>query len=145
MSVEYHFIAIITTSSLTRNGSICWMICEIGGMWPYSSCLVKVLLPRFVRLHPCGPSIPLQRHCNSSILSKWSSFLVVDYQSIEVHTVVWRMSISLSVDEISLPWYINLSTNFRGLLRIVEMGPSCLKHVNYVLFVFKWRPLTLIP
>ena len=40
--------------------------------------------------------------------------------------------ISTSVDEILLPKYMNLSTNFRGL----DIAPSCLKDMNSVLSEF---------
>ena len=46
------------------------------------------------------------------------------------------MLTSLSVDEILLPKYVNLSTNFRGLPLKVKIAPSHLKHMNSILFVF---------
>ena len=42
---------------------------------------------------------------------------------------------------ITFNWsYVNLSTNFRDLSLTVETAPSCLKHMNYVLFAFMWSP-----
>ena len=46
------------------------------------------------------------------------------------------MLTSLSVDEILLQKYVNLSTNFKGLTLEVEVAPFHLKHINTVLFMF---------
>ena len=64
---------------------------------------------------------------------------MIDNLSIAVHDFAWRMLTSLSVNKILLPRYVNRSTNFRGLTLKVEMDLSCLKHLNLVLFTFKWR------
>ena len=55
---------------------------------------------------------------------------MIDNQSITVHAFARYMLISLSVDEILLPRYVNLSTNFRDLPINVQITPSCLKHWN---------------
>ena len=47
------------------------------------------------------------------------------------------------LDEILLPVYVNLSTNFKGLLLNVKMASPHLKHMNSILFVFKWKPMPL--
>ena len=48
------------------------------------------------------------------ILSDWPDFHMIDNLSIVVLSiVVWRILISLSDDEMLLPRYINMSTNFR--------------------------------
>ena len=46
------------------------------------------------------------------------------------------MLTSLSIDEISLPKYIILSSNFRGMSLKVDMALTRLKHMYSVLFVF---------
>ena len=58
-----------------------------------------------------------------------------------VHTFTRHMLTSLSVDEILLLWYVNLSTNFRGLPLKMEMAPSLLKHMYTVLFAFTWHSM----
>ena len=70
------------------------------------------------------------------ILLYRADFHKIDYLSIAVHIFTRQMLISLSVDEILLPRYLNLSTNFRGLPLRVEKVSSRLKHVYYVLFAF---------
>ena len=52
-------------------------------------------------------------------------------------TTCWL--ISLSVDEISLRRYIYWSTNFRRLLFNKEVASSHLKHMNSVLFRYKFE------
>ena len=64
------------------------------------------------------------------ILSKRSDFHVVDNQSIAVHALPMSVLILLSVDEILLPRYMNLSTSFRGLPFNNKMEPSWLKHAD---------------
>ena len=61
---------------------------------------------------------------------------MIDNQSIAVHVSTMHMLISLSVDVIMLPRYVNKSTNFRGWPFNVKMVPSYLKHMNSVLSVF---------
>ena len=60
---------------------------------------------------------------------------MIDNLWIAVQVFASHMLTSLSVDEILLPRYINLSTNFRGLLLKVKISP-CLKHMKSVLFAF---------
>ena len=62
-------------------------------------------------------------------ISIWSNNL-----SIVVNALARRMLTLLSVDEILLLRYVNWSTNFRGLPLRVEMVPSCLKHMNSILY-----------
>ena len=57
---------------------------------------------------------------------------MIDNLFIVVHTFTRHMLTSLSVNEILLPKYVNLSNNFRGLPLKVEMAPH-LKHMNSVL------------
>ena len=55
------------------------------------------------------------------ILSERSDFYMIDNQSVSFLTFARRMLTSLSVDEILLPRYMNLCTNFRGQLLRVEV------------------------
>ena len=66
---------------------------------------------------------------------------MIDNLSIAVYeyNIARNMLSSISVDEILLPTYMDVSTNFRGLSLRVEMA-SRLKHMNSVLFALKWRP-----
>ena len=68
------------------------------------------------------------------ILSKRSTFHVIDNMFIAVHTFSMYMLTSLSVDETLLPCYEKWSTSFRILPFNVEMAPSCLEHMNSVFF-----------
>ena len=52
---------------------------------------------------------------NHLILLARSDFYMVDNLSIAVHAFIKCMLTTLLVDEILLPRYVNLSTNFRGL------------------------------
>ena len=49
---------------------------------------------------------------------------------IVVHVLPTQMVMSLSLDEIFLPRYINWSINFRDLQINDQMVPSWLKHMN---------------
>ena len=50
---------------------------------------------------------------------------MIDNLSITVHAFARHMLTSLSVNEILLLRYVNLSTNFRGPPHKIEMVPSC--------------------
>ena len=85
-----------------------------------------------------------------AILNKsWKKQLYSNLQSISKtiqlrqtgHYFVRCILTSFSVDETILPRYMNLSTNFRGLPFRVEMAPSRLKHIYYILFGWMWRPM----
>ena len=65
---------------------------------------------------------------NTILFYQRSDFHMIDNLLITVHAFAWNMLTSLSVDEILLPRYVNLSTNFSGLLLIMEMTPR-LKHI----------------
>ena len=60
------------------------------------------------------------------ILSDWSDFQIVHNQLIAAYVFPMCMLVSLSVDEIWLPKYMNWPTNFRGL-SFKEMATSWLK------------------
>ena len=72
---------------------------------------------------------------------------MLDNLSIVVHAFTRCILVLLSVNEILLPRYVNSSANSKGLPLEVEMGPFFFffflppKHMNFVLFVFKWRPI----
>ena len=70
------------------------------------------------------------------ILTERSDFHLIDYLSIAVHPFAMLMMISLSVDEMFLPRYMNWSTNFRDLSLKGEMIAFWLKHMNSVLSAF---------
>ena len=61
-------------------------------------------------------------------------FLIIDKQSITVYDFSLRMFTLVSVDEILLPSYVNLSNNFRDLPFNVEMARFYFKQMNSVLF-----------
>ena len=61
---------------------------------------------------------------------------MINNLSISVHAFTRHMLTSLSVDEILLLRYMNLSTNFRGLPLQVKIAPSFLKQMNSVFFSF---------
>ena len=65
----------------------------------------------------------------NSVLLKRSDFHMVDNLLITFHAVAMRMLISLSVDKILLPMYVNLSTSFKGPPFEIEIAP-CLKRLN---------------
>ena len=73
-----------------------------------------------------------------SFLLNRSDFSMIDYLSIAVHSFPMHILTSLSVDEISLPRYVNCSTNVR--MFNVEIAPSFSKHLNSVLSEFTLLP-----
>ena len=64
-----------------------------------------------------------------------SDFHMSNNLSVAVDTLVRHMLQSLSVDEMLLPRYVNLSTNLKGLQLRVEVAPFRLKHVLYFICV----------
>ena len=70
------------------------------------------------------------------ILLVRSDFNMINSLLIAAHAFTRCILTSLSIDEMLLPRYMNLSTDFRELPFRVEMAPSCLKHMYSVLFVF---------
>ena len=66
---------------------------------------------------------------------------MIDNLLIVVHAFTGHMLTLLSVDEILLLRYVNLSTNFRDLPFRVEMAPFHLKYMNSALLAFTWRPM----
>ena len=113
------------------------MVCEMGGKWPYNCCFVRcclrylfkiarsilVNLPssfsskHFVKVQMVQPlsSTDTATTFNSScfiLFYQTPDFHLVVILSISVNALPMRMLMSLSVDEILLPRYINWSTNF---------------------------------
>ena len=70
-----------------------------------------------------------------SILSDRSDFHMIDNQSIIVLRFTRHILKSLSVNEILLPSYVNLSTNSRSLTLQSEMAPSRVKHMYSFIYV----------
>ena len=70
-----------------------------------------------------------------------SDFHMIDSLLISVHAFARRVLMSLSVDEILLPRYMNFSTNLRELSLRVEMSLSWLKHMYSILSTFTSRPM----
>ena len=97
-----------------------------------------LLLTGFVQ-RPCDTNTSWKKSC--FILSDITDFHMIDSLSIGVSTFVRRMLTLLSADEILLPRYMNLSTNFRGTSFRVKIAPSRLKHLYFVWFAFTWRPM----
>ena len=123
------------------------MVLEMGGRWPYScpfvgccfknlfsiphSILVQFLFSiffiRLVSIH----IVHLYSRMDMSaawkklhfILSDNSDFPMIDNLSIAVHTFTSHILMSFSVDEMLLPRYVNLSTNFREPLFNMEISP----------------------
>ena len=61
---------------------------------------------------------------------------MIDDFSIAFHAFASRILISLSVDVILLPRYVNSSINFSGFPVRVEIAPS-----SFVLFAFTYNPM----
>ena len=76
------------------------------------------------------------------ILLDWSDFYMIDNLPIAFHAFARHLLTSLSVDEMLVPRYENLTTNFRGLPLTVKMAPFYLKHIYSVLFAFMYRPMS---
>ena len=89
-------------------------------------------------VHPYS-SIDTATAWKNFILS--DNFSIIDSLSIAVNAFSRRMLTSLSVDEILLLRYVNLFTNFRGLLLKVAIALFPFKHTNSVLFSFTWMPM----
>ena len=92
-------------------------------------------------VHPYSSTGTATAWKNPFIILDRSDFHMIDILSIAIHTFSKCILTSLSVDEILLPRYVNLFTNFIGLTCIVKMAPSHLKLLKTVLFAFTWRPM----
>ena len=70
---------------------------------------------------------------------------MIDNLSITFHNLLGHMLTSLSVNKMLLPRYVNWSSNSRSFPLKVEMAPSCLKHMNFVLFAFSEKSIPPVP
>ena len=83
-----------------------------------------------------------RKKCFFIFLVRSDFHMIRMYLSIAVHAFAKRMLMSLSVDVILLPSYVNLFTNFRDFLRRAEVTPACLKHMHFVSFAFTWTTMS---
>ena len=77
------------------------------------------------------------------IFYQTSDFYLVDNQPIVVHPSSMRMLTSLSLDEIILPKYVKILTNFRALSFEDYIVTSRLIHMNLLLSNFTKRSMVL--
>ena len=101
----------------------------------YSMCFISVHV-----VHPyssVGPTAVWKK--SRFILLDISHFYMIDSLSIAVYAFARHKLTSLSGNEMLLPTYLNLSTNFRTRPFRVEIAPSQLKHVYFVLSVLTWK------
>ena len=141
-----------------------WMISEIGGKWPYSCCFMEYCFQdlfniarsnlvqflssffsmRLVSVHVVHPysriNITAAWYKSQFILSDWSDLHMIDSLSIAVEAFAWSILTSLTVDKTLMMMYGNMS-NLREPPFKVEMSPSRLKHIYFILFAFTWRPM----
>ena len=130
----------------------------MGGKWPYSCCFVgccfqelfstarRILVKftssfsslHFFSVHMVHPYISINTTAawkkSSFILSNRSDYYIINSISIVVYVFARHILTSLSVDEIRLTRYVNLSTNFRRPSFRMEMAPSRLRHMFSVYF-----------
>ena len=124
-----------------------WMVLKMGIQWRYSCCFmgcclldlfniarsVLVQFPsnffsiHFVSIHVVHPYSSINtttpKKKSHFILLETSDFHMIDTLSIAVNGFTRHILTSLLVDGMLLLRYMNLSTNFRGLLFTVEMTP----------------------
>ena len=133
---------------LLRLLHLTWMVCVMGRRWPYNCCFLRccfrklfktadnilVLLPSCLFFMYFLSLCVLSTCCMDIVV--WASLqfgrnLVLFYKinqlihiihNIAFHVFVRLLLTSLLVDEILLLWYVNWSTNFRGLLLRVEVA-----------------------
>ena len=75
------------------------------------------------------------------ILSARSDFHMTNKLSIAIHGFASLALMSFSIDETPLPWWVNLSTSFKGSPFSVEMSTLWLKHMYSVLSALTWSPM----
>ena len=73
------------------------------------------------------------------ILSEKSYFYMIGNLSVADHEFASRIFISLLVDKMWLPWYVNLFHSFRETPFRTEMSRFQSKHMYSVLFTLTWR------
>ena len=113
-----------------------WIVLEMGGKWQYSSffmgCCFHDLfsIAPSILVQPLSSFFPIrlvsvhvvQPYSSIDTVTNWKKFFFnlsdrpdfyrINNLSIAVHAFAWRVLISLSEDEMLLPRYVNLSTNF---------------------------------
>ena len=137
----------------------------MGGWWPYSCCfmgccfqdlfsIVRSILVQFLSslFSICLVSIHVVHPYNridtsdawkklSFISSDKSDFHVINNLLIAVYAFASPILMLFSVDEMLLPRYVILSTDFREPQFSMEMSPFWLKYMYSVLSAFTWRPM----
>ena len=137
----------------------------MGDRWPYSCCFVGccfqdlfniarsilVQLPssffsmRFFSIQVVHPYSSMYKTGAWKkllfISSDRSDFHITDSLSIAVHAFAGRELMFFSVDKTLFLRHMNLSTSFGAPPFRVEISLLWLKHMYYVLSVFKWRPM----
>ena len=119
------------------DGSCCFVRCYFQDLFRLARCILfqflySFLSMLFVSIHVVHPYSSI----DTATALKKSRFILSD-----VHVFARRILISLLSDEILLPMYVNLPTNFRCSPLRVQMTLSLLKLMYSVLFAFTWRPL----
>ena len=142
------------------------MVFQIGGWWPFISYFVGycfqdlfniaycilVLFPssyasiRFVSVYVVHPYSRIDTTAAwkklTFILSFMLYFHMIDNQSIEIHAFSRCILMLLSVDEMLLTRYVDLSNNFRESPFRVEISTFFNKKQMYsILSVTTWRPI----
>ena len=121
------------------------MVFEKGDKWLCSyfffGCLIQDFfnIARSIFVHFPSSFFSIRFVCVREVLSyssihettAWKKSCIIlssrsDTLSTAIHAFSWRIMTSLSVDEILLLRYVNLSTNFRRLPFRVEIAPSWL-------------------
>ena len=106
-----------------------WMVIEMGCRWPYN-CGFEGLARLAFSLYVLSASIwcihidttaAWKKFC--FILFHRSDFHKIDSLLITVYAFARRISMSFVEDEMQLPRYVNLSTNFREPLFRIKMSP----------------------
>ena len=119
--------------------SCCFVGCGIQELFKTAHSILDQFPCSFIlytfSLRPC--SAPFSRMDTATVCKK-SRFISsdrlyfhrIDNLSISYHTISMLMLTSLSGDEILLPKYVNVSTNFSSLPQSDEMALFCLKHLH---------------
>ena len=144
-----------TPPAVSSKFSLSWIVCEVGIRCPYSCWFPefaqkqhgaylcsshRVFSKHFVKVQVVqpynSPDIATAWRNFCFILSERLNFHIRNNLSIVVHAFYECMLISLLVDGILLPRYTKWSTNFEGLSLNVKMQQSCLKDMNFFIWVY---------
>ena len=142
-----------------------WMVLEMEGKWLYICCFVGccfqdlfyIACSIFMQFPSgfffiCFDSVHVVHSYSSiditAVLKKFCFILLASSDLhmiksllIAVHVFARHILISLSVDEMLLPRYVNLTTDFREPPFREEMAPSGLKLMYSVWSTFTWRTM----